>query len=72
MDKIVACYMIQNCGYACQFHQLTICGIMAYYMERTMVIVRPEIPGMENFDKIFHPVTTSCKFNSQDADHSEF
>ena len=71
LDKVVACLLEQECGYACLFHQLTICFVISYYMERTLVIAKPSSKGIGLSETTFEPVTNSCRFNYQKLEESK-
>lgn len=64
-DKVIACSLEDNCGYACLFHHLSVCFILSFYLERTVVIEHSNKKGIGQMNRTFLPLTNSCSFNHQ-------
>lgn len=70
LGQVLACSLEDNCGFGCLFHHLTVCFMLAFYTERTVVIATTERKGINKFHEVFQPVTNSCTFNHKNMSES--
>ena len=58
--KVLICKPLTSCGFACSIHHLSYCFMVAYQLERTLVIENVMWEYQEKFSDLFLPISSTC------------
>ena len=60
--KLVLCDLQKGCGFGCQLHHVTYCLVVAYAMQRTLVLQSKGWRyATKGWDSVFMPLSKTCK-----------